>query len=377
MKRYVIWALGLSLTGLLSCTEVKTEDSCGDGFLDANEECEGFELRFGSCQDLGYYRQTGNLSCQADCTIDRAPCEEFCGDGVIQALHETCDGADLAGLTCDGLGLGGGTLGCTAGCALDTSACDVQPSCGDGNVTSPVEQCEGDDLQDQSCQSLGYASGQLACGADCRYDVTACVPVGPTCGNGAIDAGETCDGANLGGATCQNQGFDRGELSCTGDCHLNTSGCEHTCGNGVWDNGEACDGSDLHGASCIGLGFLSGQLACSGNCQFDTSPCIAAGECGDGVWDNGEACDGNDLHGASCIGLGHTGGQLTCTGDCQFDESTCEDGPTCGNGISEGGEVCDGNDLNGETCSSRGYYAGTLSCAWDCQSFDESYCVNP
>ncbi len=329
MKTIWVWALGFSLAGSLACTKVKNEGSCGDAFLDPGEECEGAELRYGSCQDLGYYRQTGNLACLADCTIDRSTCEEFCGDGVLQGEHEACDGADLAGLTCDGLGLGDGALACTAGCELDTSACDVQPACGDGTVNGPLEQCEGDDLQAHTCQTLGYAGGALSCDEDCRFDVTACEPVVQTCGNGVIDNGEACDGENLGGATCENQGFAGGNISCTGDCNMNTSGCEpytETCGNDVWENGEACDGPDLNGASCIGLG--------------------------------------------------HAGGQLACTDDCQFDETPCVD-TVCGNGISEDGEVCDGNDLNGETCSSRGYYAGTLACAWDCMSFDESYCINP
>jgi len=284
MKKSLIWILGFALAGLWACTKVKNEGSCGDGFLDPDEECEGLELRFGSCQDLGYYRQNGNLTCLDDCTIDRAPCAEFCGDGVIQELHETCDGTNLAELTCDGMELGNGQLACTTGCELDTSACDVQPSCGDGTVTVPLEQCE------------------------------------------------ECDGQNFGDTTCENQGFAGGDLSCTGDCRVNTSGCEpypETCGNGFWENGEACDGGDLNGASCIGLGFDGGQLACLEDCtDFDTSPCT-------------------------------------------------NDGENCGNNVIDGGEVCDGNDLGGQSCSSRGFYGGTLACMWDCQSFDESYCVNP
>jgi hypothetical protein len=44
---------------------------------------------------------------------------------VVVTLDEKCDGSDLAGQTCQGLGSGftGGTLACTAGCTLDTSGC--------------------------------------------------------------------------------------------------------------------------------------------------------------------------------------------------------------------------------------------------------------
>ncbi|VVB80132.1 Uncharacterised protein [uncultured archaeon] len=39
-----------------------------------------------------------------------------------------------------------------------------------------------------------------------------------TCGNGKIDSGEVCDGALLNDATCKTQGFDSGELSCSSNC---------------------------------------------------------------------------------------------------------------------------------------------------------------
>ncbi len=45
------------------------------------------------------------------------------------------------------------------------------------------------------------------------------------CGNGVIDPGEECDGGNLGGASCQSEGFGGGNLSCSAGCTLDTSGC--------------------------------------------------------------------------------------------------------------------------------------------------------
>ena len=48
------------------------------------------------------------------------------------------------------------------------------------------------------------------------------------CGNGTIDAGEQCDGANLGGATCQSVGFGSGTLACGPGCTFDTSGCSCT-----------------------------------------------------------------------------------------------------------------------------------------------------
>ena len=45
------------------------------------------------------------------------------------------------------------------------------------------------------------------------------------CGNGVIDQGEECDGANLAGQTCLTRGFSSGTLTCNSNCTINTSQC--------------------------------------------------------------------------------------------------------------------------------------------------------
>ncbi|HEY6559704.1 MAG TPA: hypothetical protein VI072_20620 [Polyangiaceae bacterium] len=50
-----------------------------------------------------------------------------------------------------------------------------------------------------------------------------------TCGNGAIDTGEQCDGRNLNGATCATATMGArptGSLSCSKQCTFNTKGCK-------------------------------------------------------------------------------------------------------------------------------------------------------
>jgi hypothetical protein len=58
-------------------TCVNTE-TCGNNRLDANEECEGFELRGQTCESLGY--DGGVLSCSRECTFDTSQCRK-CGNG--------------------------------------------------------------------------------------------------------------------------------------------------------------------------------------------------------------------------------------------------------------------------------------------------------
>ncbi|MCA9704228.1 MAG: hypothetical protein KDK70_00065 [Myxococcales bacterium] len=146
---------------------------------------------------------------------------------------------------------------------------------------------------------------------------------GPMCGNASVDPGEDCDGAELGGASCESLdlGFSGGTLACAADCTFDTSGCS-TCGNDLVEGTEACDGTDLAGSDCASEGFVDGTLACAADCTFDTSACSS---CGNDVIDGGEDCDGADLGGSGCadLGLGFTGGQLGCDAGCGFDTTAC------------------------------------------------------
>jgi subtilisin-like proprotein convertase family protein len=56
-----------------------------------------------------------------------------CGDGVIQAGVEQCEGANLNGQTCMTQGFSGGTLACTGQCAFDKAQCS--------NVANPYTAC--------------------------------------------------------------------------------------------------------------------------------------------------------------------------------------------------------------------------------------------
>jgi hypothetical protein len=151
----------------------------------------------------------------------------YCGDFLINQPAEVCDGSVPSGLSCQLVGLGAGTLACSSQCTLDTSGCSAPPRCGDNLRNQPFEVCDGSDLAAQSCQSQGFATGTLACAADClTFNVGGC-NAAPSCGDGTVNQpGEACDLNDFRGATCQSLGLGGGQLSCTSDCNLDTNQCD-------------------------------------------------------------------------------------------------------------------------------------------------------
>ena len=215
----------------------------------------------------------------------------LCGNGAIDAPEE-CDGGDLNGSDCVTLGFSGGTLACTPTCIFDKIGC-TSPSCGDGTV-DPGEECDCGQmggpctmaqLGGSGCSSLAspnggnYSAGELACNSptSCSFNKAACT----YCGDGVKNAAELCDAADLGGASCQSQGFAGGGLSCTGQCTYNTGGCTN-CGNGIVDGGEQCDGGNFNGQSCQSINpnlYAGGSLSCSGGCDSIATGGCNAGNC--------------------------------------------------------------------------------------------------
>lgn len=258
-----------------NCASACSEPVCGDGVVDAGEQCDSASP---SCGELGL--PGGFALCNSDCTIDSSSCTsptENCGNGIVD-LGEACDGLNLQGSLCTNFGYTGGELSCTTACALDFSFCtETSVVCGDG-IIAGGEECDGNNLGGQSCASLGYDSGTLRC-SGCTLNVSSCVASGPVCGNGIIEAGEVCDGTNVSGLTCVDAGLAGGTLRCASDCFAyDYASClsNPICGDGVVNGSESCDGFDFGSDSCAVQGFSGGSLACFSDCTTDYSGCSNA-----------------------------------------------------------------------------------------------------
>ncbi|NLN61451.1 MAG: hypothetical protein GX146_01035 [Myxococcales bacterium] len=129
-----------------------------------------------------------------------------------------------------------------------------------------------------------------------------------------------------------------------------------TCGNGALEPPETCDGDDLGGETCTSLGYTGGTLACAANCiKFDTSACTGTPPGGDTeapcvpktCLDHDANCGELDDGCGAPLQCGTCEGELTCGGAGL--PNVC--GTTCGDGCPEGFTcslqgVCAGGDLS-------------------------------
>lgn len=233
----------------------------------------------------------------ADTSDDTTGPVILCGNMVIDA-NEECDGADLNAKTCMTFGFTGGALQCSPQCIFDKSMC-TSPSCGDGTLDGNGEECDcGNQGQNCTAAQLGnkacttlpspnggnYSGGTLTCNSpvSCSFNKAACT----YCGDGVRNAAEACDSADLGGQTCQTQGFNAGGLlGCTAQCTFNTNGCQNmVCGDGQCQNGEdscSCPGDcpdDINSCSPCECGDFGGACYCDAAC-VNFGDCCFNGPC--------------------------------------------------------------------------------------------------
>jgi len=282
---------GLSNIGLTECSDGSDND--GDGEIDL--------LDFG-CDDIYDNNESSLLQCgdgidndfdgnvdqdDVDCTgpldNNEGAVTGFCGDLILQSPPEACDGLQLGGFNCNGLGFDYGTLDCHGNCTFDTTLCGDYV-CGDGTC-DPTEDCNGCPADclgagEVCCSGINYTGDcctNLDCGGTDVCTNYVCSAVGNVCNNGVLEnPPEVCESTNLNGEDCNSRGFDYGTLDCSVDClTFDVSSCGYfSCGNDNVEGSEVCDGTDLNGEDCIGQGFSGGSLDCMAGCgAFDTSGC--------------------------------------------------------------------------------------------------------
>lgn len=103
-------------------------------------------------------------------TVSSTAAGANCGDGVLNAA-EQCDGQDLGGSTCLDHGFSGGTLACQASCLFSFEGCtgcgngaiEAGEQCDDGNASSNdgcSASCQAEGLGCQSAIEVGLSAGE-------------------------------------------------------------------------------------------------------------------------------------------------------------------------------------------------------------------------
>ncbi len=236
--------------------------------------------------------------------------------------------------------------------AMGLGACsdddNQNPVCGNG-VVEEGEQCDGANHDGQTCLTLGMDGGNLACTSTCTFDRSGC----EGCGNGTLEIGEECDASDFGTQTCANSGFQSGDLTCNTDCTIDVSSCVGGCGNGVVEGDEECDPPD--GDACGEDCFFAGSNQCDEPDEYDTD--CAEATTGQWCWDGG---DGGILFCGCDPEYGDSDCQIEGYERCNPDTLRCEPPPDCG------GDSNEDNDTEATATSlSSGVDNAGATCAYD------------
>ncbi len=221
------------------------DDCPADGFAPPTQECRAS----GGICDVAEQCTGGGASCPADGFASAAT--------VCRTAVDVCDAAE----NCTGGGAdcpADGVQPPTTVCRPAAGDCDVAETCNGGGTACPSDgfagsgtTCSDGDVctQPDACDANGACGGPpIDCDDDnpCTDDTCTedagdflCVNtnnqtcVGPNCGNGLVDAGETCDPPNPAIDPNTNQ------PECRNDCT--------SCGDGVVqaNNAETCDDGNI------------------------------------------------------------------------------------------------------------------------------------
>jgi hypothetical protein len=171
-----------------------------------------------------------------------------CGNSLVE-IGEECDSDNLLDNTCSGLGIGTGTLACTDNCSFDTSNCGVRRRGGGGSTCRPIWQCSEwsecyeNKTQTRDCLDLNECyiiDGVPATMRRCAYAVESCFDATMNQDESDVDCGGTC------GANC------RDGMTCNTGDDCQSSVCENgvcvSCNDGRLNQGEV--GIDC-GGPCV------------------------------------------------------------------------------------------------------------------------------
>lgn len=202
------------------------------------------------------------------------------GSGACMVGFEGCpctdDGLCLSGLACaqgvcvdDGV-TGGHTGSDTASASAGSGATNTASATQDDGTSAGMTQASASETA-SSGASEPTLTASTSDGASSGTSVGVSDSA-DTSSEGGVSAGESSSTGDGGSSSDSNSA---GESSSTGGAAV--------CGDGVAEGDEACDGADLGGKTCDDLGFQYGALKCTPGCAHDASKCTNSAACGDAI----------------------------------------------------------------------------------------------
>ncbi|CAE7214372.1 psiR [Symbiodinium sp. CCMP2592] len=328
------------------------EAVCGDGLLVLGEECDDGNVATGDgCGPNCLLEQQGT-SCPPASDGLGGVCRATCGDGVRGPVEECDDGNSVSGDGCSATCQVERGFTCSGGGLKSMDTC--WPICGDGLrvdrtyaptlAADKLEGCDTGPLPSRGCDASCQVRVGWRCARPQGQGEEVCVPV---CGDGILSTPmEECDDMNLqSGDGCSPDCKVEAFFECTYDDFWLRSVCKVHCGDGRKHPSEACDD-----------GNVWDEDGCSSNCQAEAGfECLGGGLtlpstcipiCGDGYEVFGEGCDdGNQNPWDGCDQFCQVEQGYHCTRAPKPGQtgaaSACS--PTCGDGLLNGEEECDGS----------------------------------
>ena len=202
--------------------------NCGNNIIDIGEDCElpsTFDNTFCSqstqtCQGTKQGTRDALGDCDSGCDCVQDPF-------TFQCEPPQCGAQCDADIDCNDF-----DPNTIDTCNLNSCGCEniETGECGNDIIDPPSEECDGFNIDEQSCLTLGFDGGSLSC-VNCNFDTSSCFK----CGDGNEDPGEQCDDGN----TFPND-------ACTDTCQ------DAICGDGIIRDGfEECDdGNNVDGDGC-------------------------------------------------------------------------------------------------------------------------------
>ncbi|MCL5008790.1 MAG: hypothetical protein M1400_00415, partial [Patescibacteria group bacterium] len=121
----------------------------------------------------------------------------------------------------------------------------LSASGGDGNYSWSTPSSSTSCGNSASCTVTYSSAGTYSATVTSAGQSSNCsVNISSLCGNGVINPGEQCDGSNLNGQTCSSQGYVSGTLSCNSNCTFNTSACSSSGTQSISASKLSCTGSN-------------------------------------------------------------------------------------------------------------------------------------